>query len=280
MLWICWDPNPILFTIPLIDWPVFWYGAFFTLGFALGFLLFRSMLSQWLHDPIAAARITDRITVYVVVATIIGARLGHYFFYESPELWLAHPWTIFAISRGGFAGLSSHGAAIAIILALILFSRLPTQRAAQLDWIRLLDFISAPTALAGGLIRVGNFFNQEILGTASNLPWAVLFGHPADHSARIPRHPVQLYEALFYFATALLLWRLSCFKYRGRMIGLFLILIFSFRFFIESIKLEQSVLLEPTAFLNMGQILSLPLIITGVLFLILPKTRNNRPHHG
>jgi prolipoprotein diacylglyceryl transferase len=133
---------------------------------------------------------------------------------------------------------------------------------------RVLDVVVVPTALAAVFIRIGNFMNQEILGTASTLPWAVVFMHPADGSAVIPRHPVQLYEAawyLFSFCILLWYWRSHFSKQiMGKVSGLFLLLIFGFRFVIEAFKLEQSAYLSQGAFLTMGQYLSLPFIALGL----------------
>jgi prolipoprotein diacylglyceryl transferase len=210
--------------------------------------------------------LADRLTVYIVLATIIGARLGHYFFYENPSSYLRTPWEIFQIWKGG---LASHGAAVAIVIATWLFMYRYKSKMRQLTWLHLLDFVSVPTALAGAFIRVGNFFNQEILGTETNVSWAVIFGHPADRSAPVPRHPVQLYEAFLYAAVFVLLWRLSFrFKYLlgpGRLIGIFLTLVFGFRFCIEYWKEEQSHLLSTS--LTMGQILSIPAVLIGIFLL-------------
>lgn len=214
-----------------------------------------------------AVMITDRLTIYMILATVVGARLGHFFFYEHPIDYLTNPIELFRVWEGG---LASHGAVIAIILAMFLFSYRIRSKTEELNWLRLLDFVSVPTALAGSFIRLGNFFNQEILGTPSNLPWAVVFGTPADHSIPIPRHPVQIYESLFYLAVFFLLWRLT---YRpafllakGKLVGLFLILVFGFRFLIEYLKTEQSNIVSLASDLTMGQYLSIPAIAAGFLF--------------
>ena len=272
-----WDPNPECFSIG--GFPILWYGVFFALGFWLGFLVFNRLLLNYFRNLATYRRlslkemkdrvhkIADRLTLYIVVAAIVGARLGHFLFYESPSKYLLDPIEIFRIREGG---LASHGAAIGIILAVLLFHRRYRKIYPELNWIRILDFLSAPAALAGALIRIGNFFNQEILGTPSNLPWAILFGHPADRSAAVPRHPVQLYESFGYLAIFLILWRLSKTKFfllhQGRLIGIFLILIFTFRLLIEFLKVEQSHLWDSSHF-TMGQLLSLPLIGFGILFL-------------
>lgn len=273
--WIYWDPNPVIFTLPGIGIPILWYGALFALGFAVGFPVFVDILTRYLGkgQRKKATQITDKLVVYLIIATIVGARIGHFLFYESPAKYLNDPLEILCTWKGG---LSSHGAAIAIILAIILFAIPLRPIAPGLDWIRLLDFVSVPTAFTGFCIRIGNFINQEILGTKTNVPWAVVFGHPADRSIPAPRHPVQLYEAFFYLAVFLLLWRLSYHKSfllgRGKMISLFLILVFGFRFFIEFFKVEESHLLRASS-LTMGQILSIPAVIAGVVFYFLKRKK-------
>jgi phosphatidylglycerol---prolipoprotein diacylglyceryl transferase len=269
---IYWDPNPEIFRLPFFNWPVLWYGVLFAFGFALGFPVFVGILTRFLgkDQKGKAILITDRITLYMILGTVIGARLGHFLFYEHPADYLKDPFEIFRIWKGG---LASHGAALGIIIALVLFSYRIRSIAPSLDWVRLLDFVCVPAALAGGCIRIGNFINQEILGTPANLPWAVVFGHPADRSLPIPRHPVQIYESLFYFLVFFILWRLSYkqsfLEARGKLIGLFLVLVFGFRFFIEFLKNEQSRLLNSPV-LNMGQILSIPVVIAGLLFYFWP----------
>lgn len=339
-----WDPNPEIFVIPILRFPILWYALLFTIGFSLGFPIFVSILrrfffndpqyiesdilhmeeltawgktkgavlkalnfkiiheefgriskkikdyvekSHCLHPKQALSRIfldlelkdavlglyrksvliTDRLVLYMLVATVIGARLGHFLFYENPKDYLTNPLEILKVWEGG---LASHGAAIAILISLFLFSRRVRNVAKGLSWIRLLDFVSVPVALCGAFIRVGNFFNQEILGKATSLPWGVVFGHPADHSLSVARHPVQIYEALFYLFVFILLWQLTYrMKYllsEGKLIGLFLVLVFGFRFLIEFLKVEQSHLLSTGPLFTMGQILSIPMICLGFYF--------------
>lgn len=288
VLYLYWDPRAEIFSVPFLNFPILWYGVFFALGFWLGFLIFVRILVRYFQCAPAhrgqslkelkskAHQLTDRLTVYIVIAAVVGARIGHFLFYERPSEYLADPLEIFRIRNGG---LASHGAIVAIILACILFSYRIRKIAPDLTWRRILDFISVPTALAGCCIRIGNFFNQEILGTISNLPWAVVFGHPADHSFPAPRHPVQLYEAIGYLAIFFLLWRLSLkpsfLLAKGKLIGLFLILVFAFRFFIEFFKTEQSQLLG-SSYLTMGQILSIPAVLLGFAFYFWrPKNRTD-----
>lgn len=272
--WIYWDPRPDAFTLPVLNWPILWYGILFALGFACAFPIFVSTLCRFFeayhksHDSKwrkLAVSLTDRLTLYVVVATIVGARLGHFLFYESPSRYLKNPIEILQIREGG---LASHGAAIAIIFAIWLFCR--RNRVEGLNWIKLLDLIVVPTPLVACFIRIGNFVNQEILGKESNLPWAVYFGHPADWNAQmVARHPVQIYEALFYLLVFFILLKLSHRRpfllQKGKLFGLFLILIFGFRFLIEYLKIEQSHFFTSTA-ITMGQILSIPIVILGLFF--------------
>lgn len=268
--YIYWDPKPEIFRVPYFDWPILWYGVLFAFGFAIGFPIFVNILTRFLGKDRKreATQIADRLTLYMILGTVIGARLGHFLFYEHPSLYLNNPLQIFKTWEGG---LASHGGALGIIIALLIFSWRIKQTYPQLNWIRLLDFVCIPTALAATCIRIGNFVNQEVLGTPTDLPWGVVFGHPADHTLPLPRHPVQLYEAVFYLAVFFLLFRLSYknyfFKTEGKLIGLFLMLVFGFRFLIEFWKTEQSHILS-TQTLTMGQILSLPLILLGLVFFL------------
>lgn len=284
ILWIYWDPDPSIFVLPFLNWPILWYGLFFALGFIVGFPVFVSILTryfltlnEWKNEGVKSLRekavfLADKLTAYVVIATIVGARLGHFLFYEKASEYLRDPWEIFRLWKGG---LASHGAVVAIIISIIFFSYRIRFQFPFLNWIRILDFISVPAAFAGGCIRVGNFFNQEILGTITNVPWAVVFGHPFDQTISAPRHPVQLYEALGYFFLFILLWGCSYRPYflkrQGKLVGIFLIFVFTFRFFIEFFKLEQSKIASAEFFLTMGQILSIPVIVLGCIFFFLPK---------
>jgi len=219
--------------------------------------------------------IADKILLYMVIATIIGSRLGHFLFYEDPSDYLNNLSQIFHLRDGGHA---SHGAAIGILIATVFFCRNIKKYLPQLSWLKTLDLICIPAALGGAFIRIGNFFNQEVLGKESNLPWSVIFGNPADLSAPVPRHPVQLYEAIFYLTTFLILFLLSrkdkILLSRGKLIGIFLILVFSFRFFIEYFKEDQSFFSLVNG-LNMGQLLSIPLVLLGFVFIFLKKKSYN-----
>lgn len=209
--------------------------------------------------------LTDKLIWFVVLGTLIGARLGHIIFYD----WFyysSHPLDALKIWEGG---LASHGGIAGIIIALMLFKRFALKEFPEISFLGLLDIMVIPSTFAGVFIRIGNFFNQEIFGPPSDLPWAILFGHPIDGSAAVPRHPTQLYEALGYFIISAILfyeWRRKGNQLRtGYLFGLCFVLVFGFRFLIEFIKTPQSSMMDET-FLQTGQILSLPFILLGLYF--------------
>ncbi|MBU6149681.1 MAG: prolipoprotein diacylglyceryl transferase, partial [Verrucomicrobia bacterium] len=216
--------------------------------------------------------LAEKTLFYAVIGTLVGARLGDVLFYQDWHFWLNDPFSVFRIWEGG---LSSHGGSVGVLLAFwILFQR-TKKTYKELSFLRLLDLVCIPIGMVGGFIRLGNFFNQEILGTCTTLPWAVLFIHPADGSPICPRHPAQLYEALVYFVTSFVVWKLWSqdrgLVRQGRIIGLFLILVFGFRILIECVKEEQSSWMAFSS-LTMGQWLSIPFFLLGwVLFI---KSRN------
>lgn len=211
--------------------------------------------------------LSETIAFACMLGAVIGARLGDVFFYQGWKLLIQDPLLIFRIWEGG---LASHGGALGVIIALILTSKKKMFQHTGLSLLTLLDLIVIPTAFLACLIRIGNFINQEILGTTTSIPWAVIFGHPADGSLAVPRHPVQLYEALVYFA--LFIGMGSCWnqwfmlKRPGRLFGLFIAILFLSRFFLEFFKVEQSSLVSLSSFLTMGQYLSIPFIFIGIFF--------------
>lgn len=207
--------------------------------------------------------LTDRLCWFIVIGTIIGARLGEVFFYEWPYF-SENPLEIFKVWRGG---LASHGGVIGLMFSLYLYSRYIQKWIPQLTSLRLFDSISIPATLTVCFIRLGNFMNQEIVGTPTTLPWGVLFNHPAEHVSAVPRHPVQLYEAGAYFIIFMILWRL--WKNRllenrpGALTGVTLICAFGSRFILEFWKATQESFIH-YSFLEAGQILSIPFIMAGV----------------
>ncbi|MBS0628946.1 MAG: prolipoprotein diacylglyceryl transferase [Verrucomicrobia bacterium] len=273
-LFIYWNPaREILpWNIPLLNRPILWYGFFFALGFLLAYKVFQSLLKVFLQpyhiSDKEIVKIAEKVSFYVIVGTIVGARLGDVLFYQSWSQIVQHPLDIFKFWEGG---LSSHGGVIGIIVSLALLTVRIRKKYPVLKWIALVDLLSIPALLAGAFIRVGNFFNQEILGVPTTLPWGVVFGNPIDGSAIVPRHPSQLYEAIFYFVFFIVLWNLRTNNRKifilGKTSGLFFIGTFVFRFLIEFLKAHQSALLQSGAALDMGQWLSIPMILVGaVLF--------------
>lgn len=269
--WIFWDPSSEFVIIPFVNIPITWYGLLFAIGFWLGFHMFTFMLKNRLGAKDANI-FSERLLLYIIVATIIGARLGHIIFYENLGEYLAHPISIFKTWEGG---LASHGAVLAIVIAVIIFSIRIRKEFPEFTFWKILDYLAVPAMLLSTLIRIGNFFNQEILGTSTDKPWGIIFGHPADGGLLTPRHPAQLYEAAFYFSLFLLLAHLWYRKrdelLSGRLAGITLVSAFLFRFLIEFIKTEQSAWFDrPDGSLLMGQVLSLPIIALG-LYLLMRK---------
>lgn len=268
---IFWDPNPYPFILPFLDRPVAWYGILFAVGFFIGFYFLRALFlkcarkeTDWSEELLKkkARLFCERLTMVTVISTVVGARLGHILFYEKWQEYFRHPLEIFKTWEGG---LASHGGVIGILVGVVYFYFRSRKEFPFLSILRCVDFLVVPALFVGSLIRVGNFINQEVLGKISNVPWAITFGHPIDGGPALPRHPAQLYESLFYFASFLLFWRLfSRWMSRpGRLTSLFFVWVFSFRFLIEYVKEEQS-LIHEGAFLTMGQLLSIPLVILGL----------------
>lgn len=221
----------------------------------------------FIPTPRLSTMFADRLTWFIVIGTIIGARLGHVFFYDWPY-YEANPIEIFMIRKGG---LASHGGTLGVLIGLLLFLKWNNKLTPKLSLISLIDLLTIPTSFTIFCIRLGNFFNQEILGNETLQPWAVIFGHPADGAAVVPRHPAQLYEAFVYLFTFCLLygvWTLRGSTLKpGTLGGIFFTLVFTSRFFIEFLKRPQSMLIDET-FLQMGQYLSLPFILLGLILLI------------
>lgn len=266
--WIYWNPSSEAFSVPLLNYPILWYGIFFALSFILGyFLVMRILCRRYPFD--SSCFLADRLSWFVVLGTVIGARLGAVFFYDWPYF-KNHPLEIFQVWKGG---LASHGGVCGILAALFAYTLYIRRRGFSLSFLEMIDVVAIPSALAGAFIRIGNFMNQEILGTPSTLPWAVLFGRPADGSAAVPRHPVQLYESVAYLGIFFLLyyiWSRYEKKLRpGQLTGLLFVLVFSARFILEFWKATQESILS-ASFLQMGQWLSLPFIFVGFLLIFNP----------
>lgn len=255
---IIWNVNPEIFRIG--HFAVRWYGLLFAAGFVFGYYIMKKIFrNEGLGDETL-----DRLTVYVAIGTIVGARLGHCFFYE-PGYYLAHPWEILKVWHGG---LASHGAAIGILLSLWLFVRKEKK-----PFIWAIDRVVIVVALAGALIRLGNLMNSEIYGVETTLPWGFVFLRNGENA---PKHPTQIYEALAYLTTFFVLlwiyWKTKGTQKPGLLFGLFLVMVFLFRFFVEFVK-EDQVTFEAGMKLNMGQLLSIPFVLAGIGILIWSLTR-------
>jgi len=260
LLIVPWDVNPEIFRIGAFA--VRWYGLFFAFSFLFGYIIMNKIFA----NENLSEGLLDKLTIYMAIGTIVGARLGHCLFYE-PDYYLSHPVEILMIWHGG---LASHGAAIGILIAVGLFSNKEKK-----NYLWVLDRIAIVVALSGFFIRMGNLMNSEIYGVETTVPWGFVFLR--NHEV-VPKHPTQIYEALAYLAIFVLLFRLYWIKkgehIEGTLIGLAIMLIFIARFFIEFLK-EDQVAFEASMKLNMGQLLSIPFILFGAgLFFICLK--NNK----
>ncbi|MEX1013210.1 MAG: prolipoprotein diacylglyceryl transferase [Waddliaceae bacterium] len=257
-----WNPERIAFNVPYINRPVAWYGILFVLGFFLAYYLLCILLKKQIKKD-EVQGVADKMLWYVMIGTVIGARLGHVFFYNWP-IYRESPISILKVWEGG---LASHGGVIGIIIALILVSR----KIPQIQTLMLFDYVAILSPLVGGFIRIGNFMNQEILGLPTTLPWAVVFGSPADGSFPTPRHPAQLYEATGYLTLFCLLWilyrRFSTHLAPGFFTGLTLAVAFSLRILFEFFKQPMSDVINET-YLLAGQTLSVPFILLGILLMV------------
>ncbi|MEM8487600.1 MAG: prolipoprotein diacylglyceryl transferase [Bacteroidota bacterium] len=255
-----WEAGPILLELGPLT--IRWYGLLFATGFFLGFLYMRYVYDRE-RKPVAEL---DNLLLYMMISTIVGARLGHCLFYE-PAYYLSNPVEILKVWRGG---LASHGGAIGILTGMYLYSK--SRRNQPYLW--LLDRIVVPISLAGCLIRLGNFFNSEILGVPTEKSWGVIFARIDE----LPRHPAQLYESICYLLIFIVLHKTYS-KYgkdtpRGMLLGLFLILVFSARFLVEFVKVRQAAFAEGLP-LSMGQLLSIPAVIAGVVLLVRSQKQSN-----
>lgn len=247
-----WNADPEIFSLGFLH--PRWYGVLFALAFVLSYNVMQRIFSAEKKPQ----QHLDTLAIAIIVATLVGARVGHVLFYE-PKIFLENPFEVFAIWNGG---LASHGGAIGIALALLWFHK----KHKQYSFIWLLDRTTIVAALSGTLIRIGNFMNSEILGYETDVPWAIWFKR-VDHIMPVYRHPAMLYEAIACMALFVLMWRMYkagvAFNTPGRMIGVFFTLLFTFRFFIEFLK-QRQVAFENTLPIDMGQILSIPFIIVGI----------------
>ncbi|MFZ4772839.1 MAG: prolipoprotein diacylglyceryl transferase [Chlamydiia bacterium] len=258
MLAIFFDPPRIAFTIPFIEYPIAWYGVLFALGFWLALKMFQILCDRYPFSSLTGEQIGSGITNYMIFGIVFGARLFHLLFYEPIEWVFRDPFMLFRFWEGG---LASHGGIICAFLAGLVFARKWNLSAVSLS-----DLAFPSAMILGASIRVGNFMNQEILGLPTTLPWGVIFQKPSSMLSFgvFPRHPVQIYEALFYLVLAALgVVLLERGKRNGFVSGVLCLSFACGRFFLEFFKEEQS--LYTIGFpLTMGQILSVPFIVVGL----------------
>lgn len=251
--YITWDVSQVIVNIGPLS--LRWYGLLFALAFVFGFIILTRVYKLEKKPQTDL----EQLSIYVILGTVIGARLGHCLFYD-PVYYLSNPFEMIKVWEGG---LASHGAAIGILTALYLFAK--KKKDQGMIWT--LDRLVIVVALGGALIRLGNLFNSEIIGMQTDVPWAFIFTSVDD----IPRHPAQLYESIAYFISFGVLYFIYLKKTEtlktGFLFGLFLIFIFGFRFFVEFIKEDQSAF-EAGMILNMGQILSIPFVLMGFYYMI------------
>ena len=265
MLFVHWHVNPVLFHIGGLQ--IRWYSLLFVSGFVIGWYLFR----WFFRREKVSENLLDPLLYTLLIATIVGARLGHCLFYQ-PDYYLGSWqgfWEIFMPWKGG---LASHGGAIALLLAMWWYSNHYGKKNG-FDFLWIMDRLCITVAFAGCMIRLGNLFNSEIYGDVTTLPWGFIFDLRGETE---PKHPTQIYEALSYLILGLILVWVYKYKldkvYRGFFFGAFLVGCFGMRFLIEFIK-EPQVGFEEGMALNMGQLLSIPFIIVGIAILILSIVR-------
>lgn len=267
---IHWNIRPEIFSIGSFE------VRYYTLCFLLAFISSYVLMLRIFKRENKPQELLDQLSIYIFLGTLLGARLGHCLFYEFDyykdhplEMLLPYSYVNGEFKLTGFHGLASHGGAIGILVGIFLFCR-----KTKTDFLWITDRLVIVIPLAGAFVRTGNFFNSEIIGLPSNLPWAVVF----EQVDQIPRHPAQLYEALCYVLIFILLWNLYHRKTAlkpGFIFGIFLILLFGARFGLEFFKENQEAFEEGMKF-NMGQLLSIPFVALGIYLLFRPRPVNSK----
>jgi prolipoprotein diacylglyceryl transferase len=265
LLQIDWNPSPILFKLGPVA--IRYYSLMFVLAFMLGLYLMKKI---FINEKISLEKL-DSLFIYVVISTLIGARIGHFLFYD-PQFLIEKPLEVLLPFRfspkfefTGFAGLASHGAAIGVIFAMYLFSK----KVLKKPILFILDRIVVPVAIGAMFVRLGNLMNSEIIGKPTNTDFGFVFKRLGED---FPRHPAQLYEAVSYLLIFAILWfaywKTDKKQKLGYIFGLFFVLLWSVRFVIEFFKEAQVEGREDWILgFNTGQILSIPLILVGLYFM-------------
>lgn len=270
ILSIIWNVDPVICRIgPLA---LRYYSLLFVAGFPLSYWVFSKIYRK---EGLKTEDI-DPFLYAMLIGVIVGARLGHCLFYQ-PDYYLGSWDGFLEIFQPWKGGLASHGGAIGIIFACWWYIKKYGRRF-DIDLMWLFDRLTICICICGALIRLGNFFNSEIYGNPTDLPWGVIFVRAGETA---PMHPTQLYEALAYALMALLFIFLYYNKmdkmHKGSMFGIFLIMLFGFRFLVEYIKLPQ-VAFEKGMPLDMGQILSIPFVLAGIVILFWSIKKGRSPY--
>lgn len=271
--YMTWSADPVMFSIGSVS--VRWYSFLLVLSIYISYLFLRKMFAR----EGVSTDILFSYGIFIIAGLLIGGRLVHCLAYE-PEYYLKYPWDIIKPWRGelgknavfvGYRGMSGHGSAIGIVIGIML-NALRTKT--SIIW--MVDRIALFGPLIGFFVRIGNFFNSEILGKATDSPIGIVM----THADQVPRHPVQLYEALAYIVIFVF-----CYRYYlqragkekpGEFLGLVLVVVYTARFLLEFFKAKQSDV-ESTLALNMGHLLSIPFIIVGLFLLLRPVKKEYKP---
>ncbi len=255
LLQVTWNASPEIFEIGSLS--VRWYGVFWALSFYLGYEI---MIRIFKRDSVDVKH-ADKLLIYIAVGAVVGARIGHCFFYDF-GYYSKNLIDVFEVWEGG---LSSHGGAMGILLALFFYQKKVGTK--SYGW--LLDRLVIPISLGAFFIRMGNLMNSEIYGHQTDLPWGFIFARAGEV---VPKHPTQFYEGIPYLVLFLILGWLYLKKIKklptGFLLSFFAIFMFIVRFLVEFVKENQSPF-EANMPLNMGQLLSLPLIIAGVIVMVI-----------
>lgn len=256
-----WNASPYIFTIG--SFGIRWYSVLFVVAFTIGWFIFKRFYER---ENLPSDKLMDPLLWYLAIGTLVGSRLGHCIFYDSSYyfgsiegfLEIFMPWK---------GGLASHGGAIALLIAMWLYVRRYGRRYG-FGYLWIMDRLVITVCFAGACIRLGNLFNSEIYGDVTSLPWGFIYERNGE---TLPKHPTQLYEALSYtvlgFALLFIYKKQLPKLHEGTIFAIFLIALFGMRFVIEFIK-EPQVAFEETMALNMGQLLSVPFILAGIILLV------------
>lgn len=278
LLKVNWAPSESLFEFFGIG--VRFYSLMFVIAFSYGYYLMKKIFKK---EDIKIEYL-DPILMYMVLSTLIGARLGHVFFYDwnyyqnhlleilLPIREIRGSSMLFGTIEGykfiGYRGLASHGAVIGILIGIALYQRQYKFR----SWIWILDRLTIPATIGGAFVRLGNFYNSEIVGKFTNSSFGVVF---QNNGERLPRHPAQLYEAFGYVILFFLLRSLynQNKTQKGFLLGVYFTGIFSIRFLVEYVKESQGGFEKILPMLSTGQWLSIPLVLFGIGLIVLSNRK-------